>query len=484
MSSVVTRWVSSAIAVSLAALFLLALSDRLSDKNSHVPKEGLAAVWDDQQPKWDDPLPEPPTGCLGAPYLLVTFHGGRKEHPQEHGRYGSILKYTRDGCLMGVAVEREGKKSLSGARLRGMRIFANDTLFVVNEGVSGKADKTVGNVMSFGSCRANRNQSKPREMISHKLLDEKHAASCSHHLFGIASPDNGDSLFVSSQEDGSIMRYSRQGEALGSYEQQCQGLFTKVEFTEKLTRQNRRKRRRRKTEEKKEQSMRGICFQNNIMFVPDTKSASIAMIHVPAAADGAVTDAHSEHSVVLRDSKSKGKVGLTTYGSGQYIKILGGKPGVLEWASHASGSGEILTHNPSVCRAVDRKLYFNVRKHKKTGNGITGVIEYDLNIDKVTRLFTHPDLHFPKALVVSEDSLFVVDGDDGNIRSVRDTGERRKKRRWRRRRKMEKKMQAIERSNILHFNITTGEIVGVLISKHSPSHMFPDLPEQIELSWC
>ena len=93
---------------------------------------------------------------------------------------------------------------------------------------------------------------------------------------------------------------------------------------------------------------------------------------------------------------------------------------------------------------------------------------------------THPELHFPKSFVVNEDSLFVVDGDDGNIRSAGDTSQKRQKRR----RKMEEKFKAIERSNILHFNITTGEMVGVLISKHSPSHMFPDLPEQIELSWC
>ena len=479
MGSVI-RWVSSAIAVSLAAiLFLLALS---FDRNSSpVPPADLAAVWDDQQPKWDDPLPEPPPGCLGAPYLLLTFHGGMKKHPQEHGRYGSILKYTRDGCLMGVAVEREGTKSLSGTRLRGMRVFANDTLFVVNEGVSGKADKTIGNVMTFGSCRGDQNRSKPREMISHKLLDDKHAASCSHHLFGIASPDDGASLFMTSQEDGTIVRYSRQGQALGSSKQQCPGLFAKLEFTEEHKGQDPRRRRRKKEEKKGScgQSVRGVCFDSrNIMYVPDKKSASIAVIQLPTAA---ATDARGEHSVILRDTKSKGKVELTTYGSGQYLRNLGGKPGVLEWASHASGTGEIFTHSPSICRAVDRKLYFNVRKHKKTGKGITGIVEYDLNTDKVTRLFSHPDLHFPKSFVVTEDSLFVVDGDDDNIPSVGDASQRRQ---GRRRGKMEDKFKAIERSNILHFNITTGEMVRVLISKHSPSHMLPDLPEQIELSWC
>lgn len=357
-----------------------------------------------------------------------------------------------------------------------MRIFANDTLFVVNEGVSGQADKTFSNVMTFGSCRGDQNRSKPREMISHKLLDGKHAASCSHHLFGIASPDDGASLFVTSQEDGSIVRYSRQGEALGSSkQQQCQGLFAKLVEEHKG---HERRRRRRRKKETCGQSMRGICFADHTMYVPDKKSASIAVIQVPPAA---ATDARGEHSVTLRGEHS---VELTTYGSGQYIRNLGGKPGVLEWASHASGTGKIFTHDPSTCRAVDRKLYFNIRKHKKTGTGITGVVEYDLNTDKVTRVFTHPDLHFPKSFVVTEDSLFVVDSDDGNIRSVGDTSQVRQKRRRKNNGKMEEKFKAIERSNILHFNITTGEMVGVLISKHSPSHMFPDLPEQIELSWC
>ena len=204
-------------------------------------------------------LSKVPEGCLGPPFILLTFHGGMHDNMVEnleHGRYNGVLKYTRDGCWLGPAIADPN------TRLR--QIFVSEyppALLAIAEGNKGQP----GNVMQFGNCWDTQHAFRmvPRPLVHRALLRSN--ASCMQHLFGLESPDGGKTVYISSQGSGSIIRFNAlSGQPIGAAQDaECPGVFMKSSLY--LTENNKSVH---AATENVSSGIRGFCFGTDDLFVP------------------------------------------------------------------------------------------------------------------------------------------------------------------------------------------------------------------------
>jgi len=408
-----------------------------------------------------EPLSELPAGCLGPPYILVTFHGGR--NPRWHHRYDQILKYTRDGCLLG----RANQDRLSG-RLRGMRVFG-DNLYVVR-------DSTVlgapSNVIKFGGCAAiTTQQLKTRATVNENFLkfDADSYAPCLQHPFDIDSPDDGRRFFVTDQLSGYVTEYNSEGlprrtsEATNqtpSTSQQGGGCSNVVaNITTSHSRKIKADSQFSTSHRTVSEGIRGLCFDGVRMFLPYKFGEGVLSATLKGTRDwkveGSLLPKHRPSELDDTTSKSIPQNGfwLDTVHSEKPTIIGAAQANLTEGIGWMSPSHAIF-HSPTVCSTRNGKLYTTNRKGPK--HGVEGVVEYNLQSGK-TRLFTSPELvssGFVTSLAIYEDALFVAHRASLNA--------------------------GVKDGQIALFNITTGTFVRNVVGAGS----FPDLPEQIILSPC
>jgi len=428
-------------------------------------------------------LSKVPEGCLGPPFILLTFHGGMHDNMAEnlkHGRYNGVLKYTRDGCWLGPAIADPN------TRLR--QIFVSEyppALLAIAEGNKGQP----GNVMQFGNCWDTQHGFRmvPRPLVHRSLLRSN--ASCMQHLFGLDSPDGGKTVYISSQGSGSIIRFNAlSGQPIGAAQDaECPGLFMKSSLY--LTENNKSVH---AATENVSSGIRGFCFGNDDLFVPykyaeglirvrhladsisstkkqQAKFVTNQIIRQPLTTATLIVDNKNTSAAQIPeicDLKSC-FLDVDVYGSETLPAMIGGSPGWFE------GLDESLhTTHPTTCTVVQNKLYFSTRPTSNTAiDTKDGVIQYDLDT-KHARLFTSPELDTVKirSFLVFEDTLFImtVSGDADPARRT----------------EAENRVNYMNSGQIWRFNMTSGRCLGPLLSKDSPSRLPPDQPEQMAWSAC
>lgn len=404
-----------------------------------------------------------PAGCLGAPFILVSFHGGQSKNPLKHGRYNGILKYSRNGCLLGPATDDPG------TRLRGLYTSHDDQrLYAVAEG----SDTEHGNVMMFGSCLdpATKTKMIQRPLLNSALLNSGH--SCLNHLYGIDSPDRGKSLYLTSQSSGDVIRVDgTSGGPLGNTSDKCPGLFMNltsytVKSDGKIEIDN---------SHRSASGVRGLCFGSGKMFLPFKYADGIFSTGLESCESTTgcmVNEKNIEHAdMVLNLQKGQPPVtnnassvsGLTrfvsvdVYGSSHQPQRIGGMRGLIKGLDP-----KLKTMHSTACVVNDNRVYFIVRETKKQNTNdvysANGVVEYDLYW-QTARFFTSDELLRPQDVLILGDSMFVLAAaaTPGN-----NTGQ------------------------IMEFNLETGKVKGPAagIVNFASTDRFPDQPEQMVWSPC
>jgi len=464
-------------------------------------------------------LPSVPEGCLGPPFVLISFHGGQGKHALNlmTGRYNNILKYTRDGCLLGQAAEGVNPNGQPIRRLRGLRVFG-DKLMAVDMGTS--AADNVGNLVEFGSCGTADKMVKRPVLRWHVLQSDGSDTECRKHMFDVDSPDQGATLYISDQNSGAVLRYNGStGKALGSVwptgtaDDTCAGLVADW----------------RSPDASPGLGLRGICMDgaDRLLMPYDTiqdgtnnsdVSGVFAIDPLPSqtasntsSADtywiSAVKGADYREGISVEqtpDSSSSSRLEVFTE---PFFKVYAGNivvnlssfpawPNASQCATAADNKpdyrksieflcGEsdkfgFAVHKPSSCQMSGHKLYFNSRQSDSmsAATGLftaNGVVELDLQTNK-TRVFIDPSVGFTQGFLINQGVLYVL------TRRANGGGKVETRRRalsWK-----SKAQDAPKRGDLVRFNITTGQFLGGVVSGTELSGQFPDQPVQMSWSMC
>eukprot|EP00656_Telonema_subtile_P003564 TRINITY_DN11622_c0_g1_i1.p1 TRINITY_DN11622_c0_g1~~TRINITY_DN11622_c0_g1_i1.p1 ORF type:complete len:528 (+),score=89.95 TRINITY_DN11622_c0_g1_i1:161-1744(+) len=393
-----------------------------------------------------------PAGCLGAPFILVDFHGGQSKHTLKHHRYNEILKYTRDGCFLGQA------NQALNTRLRGMRIWG-DRLYVTKVGQKGETS----NVVRFGGC------GKSTAMKQRAVLDEQVispvATLCNQHMFDLDSFDQGKTLFVSDQQSGTVSRFNgTTGEAIsaaGAVVSSCPGLIANWTNV---------------TSGAQGLGLRGLCTHGkDELLMPYKFNQGVVSVTLGGA--GAV-NVQKRVAGTQKPSQSgvlEGTPGISTKEYPLQLDLYDVQNdsttptkygGIRGWFDAPDVTGKVVSAKPSSCSVVGNKLYLNVRQDKAS-RSFNGAIEYDVATKKA-RVFKHSDVGLTQGLLVHGDDLYILG------RATKQAGH--------------EGSTDLLSGNIFRFNLTEPDpkksYLGALVSSVSPSVVFPDQPVAMVLSEC
>jgi hypothetical protein len=375
---------------------------------------------------------------------------------------------------------------------------------VVDMGTS-SADN-VGDLVEFGSCgtaaKMQRRGVVRRNVLQRGGTDDK----CRRHMFGLASPDEGKTLYVTDQVSGVVLGYNGStGKALDTLsptetaDDMCAGLIADWSAAGEPG-----------------LGLRGICLNSaaqlmmpydsiqdasnstdiNGIFGIDPRNHSSGELYWISALQGVgyqaglsvdqTPDNTSSRLDVYTDSSLQVHAGNIAINKSAFAQ-----PNSTE-CSQAHGNNpttfvcgqdkytEFGVHKPSVCQVTNNKLYFNTRQ-SSTQQRATGlfqanaVVELDLETNE-TRVFTDPSLGFTEDLLINEDVLYVLARRSlggGKVEA------RRRALSWR-----TKAAEAPRRGDLVRFNLTTGEFLGGVVDGSDLSGQFPDQPVQMTWSMC
>jgi len=431
-------------------------------------------------------LAQVPPGCLGPPFLLVSFHGGQSHYELnlKTGRFNSILKYTRDGCLLGQATESISENRQRVRRLRGLRVLG-DSLYVVDMGSS--AVDNVGTVAEFGSCGSASDMVR-RPIVHRDLMANFGSENCRRHLFGVDSPDGGATLYVSDQVASTVSAFYRSSgrpiqtanSSFDNQEAQCNGVVADWSAGGKPG-----------------YGMRGFGFNGDDLLLPYDSYKDIG---TPAELHGIFVNGiggdlklcnNTEKSYLLNKNTSESSLsGLTAVATptgptaepnrNQLRLDVHDASGPLDMyagatsSKHVNGFGSV--HKPSVAHMHGTKLYFNTRlSGNKKGSG-NGAVELDL-VTKQLRPMIHHSIGYSQDVQVHEDVVYVLTRRETKPTPEGTVDTRRRAVSWR-------TNSGPPRGDIVRFDLNTGDMLGGIISDLSVSAQFPDQPVQMELSMC
>ncbi|ANQ11010.1 Uncharacterized protein PCOAH_00054770 [Plasmodium coatneyi] len=159
-----------------------------------------------------------------APYLYVTFHGGRKKNSIHN-----ICKFSRDGYYLGSVLlpfEEKGK-FFNCISLRGLLIHQND-LYVT--------DSFRENSKIFHFSESVKELSNRRAYISTFIQQDPQNNPLMIHPYGIKK--NDQYFYISSQNTGTVLRFDinngELGQAIDLYKDVSNGLVVKLNKNEEI----------------------------------------------------------------------------------------------------------------------------------------------------------------------------------------------------------------------------------------------------------